>query len=115
MGRQSEPRESNPSFDRVVRMFSGDREVEHGGGKKGFGSAALKVRGKIFAMMSSKGHFVVKLPKERVAELAVSGLGQAFDPGHGRRMKEWLEVHAEESRWTELAREAYRFVKGAAD
>jgi hypothetical protein len=40
-------------FDRVVAAFAKDRQVSHADGK-GFGSGALKVNGKIFAMMSSK-------------------------------------------------------------
>jgi len=31
----------------------------------------------------------VKLPKRRVAELVEAGEGQPFDPGRGRKMKEW--------------------------
>jgi hypothetical protein len=44
-------------------------------------------------MMSSKGKFVAKLPKTRVDQLAIDGRGERFDPGGGRVMKEWLEVH----------------------
>jgi hypothetical protein len=96
-------------FLRVVDAFAGDRQVSRGGGK-GFGSGALKVRGKIFAMMSSRGKFVVKLPKRRVDELVAAGQGEYFDPGHGRLMKEWLQVQSEETSWIELAKEAHRFV-----
>jgi hypothetical protein len=34
--------------------------------------------------MSSRGKFVVKLPRGRVDELVASGQGEYFDPGHGR-------------------------------
>ena len=44
-------------FAAVVKAFSRDRQVTHGG-SKGFGSGALKVNGKIFAMISSTGKFV---------------------------------------------------------
>jgi hypothetical protein len=81
-------------FAPVVSAFAGIRTVSRGKGK-GFGSGALKVNGKIFAMMSSKGEFVVKLPKERVDELLRSGQGERFDPGHGRLMKEWVVVLAQ--------------------
>ena len=43
-------------------------------------------------MVSSRGAFVLKLPRERVASLVAAGQGQAFDPGHGRVMKEWVRV-----------------------
>ena len=66
---------------------------------------ALKVNGKIFAMMSSKGKFVLKLSKKRVDELVSSGKGERFDPGHGRVMKEWVVVGDEKADWVELAKE----------
>src|ERR1700681_3036004 len=58
--------------------------------KKGFGSDALQVKGKIFAMLSSQRQFVVKLPRERVDALVAARRGSRFDPGHGRLMKEWF-------------------------
>jgi hypothetical protein len=70
------------------------------------------VDGRIFAMMSSKGKFVVKLPKARVEDLGASGQAERFDPGHGRVMKEWIVVTEGKTHWTQLAKEAYRFVKG---
>ncbi len=80
-------------------------------GKKGFGSAALQVSGKIFAMINSKGRFVVKLPRQRVDELIASGEGERFDPGHGRLMKEWLTLESTtQEQWLSLAREAMDFV-----
>jgi hypothetical protein len=80
-------------------------------GKKGFGSSALQVNGKIFAMVSSRGSFVVKLPKHRVESLEASGAGQRFDPCHGRLMKEWLALQpTSKENWLSLAREAMRFV-----
>jgi hypothetical protein len=99
----------DPSFAPVVDAFTKDRRVTYGG--KGFGSAALKFDGKIFAMMSSKGKFVVKLPKGRVDELVRLGRGEYFDPGHGRLMKEWLAVESGAGSWVELAREAHRFAR----
>ena len=103
--------ELDPRLAPVAAAFSKDRAVSRGGGK-GFGSRALKVNGKIFAMMSSKGQFVVKLPRKRVDELVAAGRGEYFDPGRGRLMKEWLAVAAGKTQWLELAKEAYRFVKG---
>ena len=80
---------------------------------RGFGSSALKVRGKMFATLSSKGAFVVKLPRARVAALAAAGEGRPFEPGPGRVMKEWLELGATSGQdWALLAEEALAFVAG---
>ncbi|MGA8659721.1 MAG: hypothetical protein WB586_26675 [Chthoniobacterales bacterium] len=97
--------EIDPRFGPVVDAFAADRAVSRGKGK-GFGTGALKVNGKIFAMMSSKGKFVVKLPKERVDELLRSGKGERFNPGQGKLMKEWVVVLARETAWIDLAKEA---------
>jgi TfoX/Sxy family transcriptional regulator of competence genes len=76
-----------------------------------FGASALKVHDKIFAMVSSGGQFVVKLPKARVDALVATGVGEHFDAKRGRPMKEWLEVRSESAEeWLELAREALEFV-----
>ena len=52
---------------------------------------SLKISKKMFAMLS-KGNYVVKLPKERVAELIASGEGLPYDPGNGKFMKEWVII-----------------------
>ena len=78
-------------FASVVNAFVEDKQVTRDEGK-GFGSSALKVSGKIFAMMTSQHKFVVKLPKERVDELVRANLGENFAPRPGRLMKEWLVV-----------------------
>jgi hypothetical protein len=41
-----------------------------------------------------------------------SGVGEYFDSGHGRLMKEWVAVAGGRGRWVDLAREAHAFVKG---
>jgi hypothetical protein len=100
----------DPRFAPVVDAFANERHVTYGG--KGFGSSGLKVHGKLFAMISSKGKFVAKLPRDRVDELVRLGKGEYFDPGHGRLMKEWIALDGATSSWVELAREAHRFVMG---
>lgn len=99
-------------FAVIVEALEGEKNVSIGQrGKKGFGSSALQVNGKIFAMVSSAGNFVVKLPKDRVVALETLGVGEKFDPGHGRKMKEWLALHTTSSNeWLPLAREALSFV-----
>ena len=108
----SESSETQKHFVAVASAFASEPNVSLGSpGKKGFGSSALTVGGKIFAMVSSSGSFVVKLPKLRVMELEGIGVGQRFDPGHGRLMKEWLSLRPSSSEsWLPLAREAFLFV-----
>jgi hypothetical protein len=82
-----------------------------GDSKKKFGSDALKIGGKIFAMLSHD-RLVVKLPRARVDELVAAGDGERFDPGHGRVMKEWLSLDpSSELEWLPLAKEAMKFVR----
>jgi len=98
------------AFERIKAAFASDARVTSAG--KGFGAGALKIDGKIFAMLSSKREFVVKLPRERVAELVDSGRGRYFDSGKGTPMKEWLAVDDSPKHWLSLAREAHRKGRG---
>lgn len=104
---QAAAREGDTLFEPVMASFAGDRMVAPA---RMFGSTALKVGGKVFAMLV-KGKLVVKVPAERVAALLAAGRGEHFDPGHGRLMKEWVAVGAAGRRaWIDLAREARAFV-----
>jgi hypothetical protein len=99
-------------FERLVQSLADDPGVDlpEPGGK--FGASALKVGGKIFAMLSA-GQLVVKLPRQRVQELVTSGIGAPFDAGRGRVMKEWVAIAPDRSRdWGRLADEARLFVAG---
>jgi hypothetical protein len=97
-------------FALVVAAFLDDPEVTLPSGL-GFGSAGLRVHGRIFAMLSSKGRYVVKLPQRRVAALVASGAGEHYDPGHGRLMKERLQIEPTSAEdWLTLARDALAFV-----
>ena len=99
-------------FDKIVAALEGEEGVSLGGGKRGFGSGALQVDGRIFAMVSAD-RFVVKLPRGRVAALVESGDGLPFDAGKGRPMTEWVVLTDRISRrWLPLAREAKAFVAG---
>ncbi len=101
-------------FAQVADAFRGVEGVNLPGEGKGFGSTSLRSGGKIFAMLSSRSQFVVKLPATRVSALVVSGDGERYDPGRGRMMQEWLAVKPTSTLdWVALAREALQFV-GAA-
>jgi hypothetical protein len=80
------------------------------GARRAFGSTSLKTGGKIFAMLV-RDRLVVKLPPARVAAPIAAGEGSAFDPGHGRIQKAWLDLATDdEGRWQELALESEAFV-----
>jgi hypothetical protein len=84
------------------------------GDRKGraFGSNALKTGGRIFALFSHD-RLVVKLPAKRVEALIDDGIGHRFDPGHGRLMREWLDVEVDSPEtWLDLATEALTYVSG---
>lgn len=79
----------------------------------GFGSGAgLRVRGKIFALLSREGALVLKLPRARVDELVAAGCGTRFDPRRdGRLMREWVVLPPEQAAlWDTCVEEAYAFV-----
>jgi uncharacterized protein YndB with AHSA1/START domain len=105
-------------FTALVDAFAGDPavtppEIGAGAGRK-FGSNALKVNNKIFAMLR-QDRLVVKLPGARVEALIGAGHGERMISGGGRTMKEWLVLDKRsDADWTALAREAYEFVEGQA-
>lgn len=74
----------------------------------------LQVDGHFFATGEHRsGDLIVKLPKERVAELVAAGDGEPFAPA-GRTFKEWVRVPRRDPvRWTGLMDEALAFVGGA--
>jgi hypothetical protein len=107
----SAPTPNERAFARVAKSLTGERGVTLGIGK-GFGANSLKVNGKIFAMVSARDEFVVKLPKERVAALVAAGKATYFDTGRGKIMKEWIVVPEDSLPMTRLAKEAYEYVRG---
>jgi hypothetical protein len=99
---------SDPKLASIVDAFEKSSAAT---GRRKFGSNGLKVNGKLFVLFT-QGTLVVKLPKERVSALVSSGVGEPFDPGHGRLMKEWLKITHGKASWVDLALEAHRFVGG---
>jgi hypothetical protein len=99
---------ADPALAAIAAEYAARRQA---GGQKKFGANGLKVKGKLFAMVS-RGKLVVKLPKKRVEALVAARQGENFDPGHGRLMKEWVAVSSPKVSWIELVREAHDFVAG---
>lgn len=71
----------------------------------------LRVGKEFLALVDYKGSgLVVKLPKERVAELIETGVGKPFGPA-GKVFKEWLAVpEPNRVRWRALLDEGIAFV-----
>jgi len=97
-------------FSALVETLVARPGVTLGSGRRGFGSDALRVDGRIFAM-ARRGSLVVKLPTARVSDLIASGAGSPFDAGKGTPMKEWVVLADVSYRaWLSLAEEALAFV-----
>ena len=99
---------ADPELAPIVEAFAAGKQQ-----RRKFGSNGLKVNGRIFAMLV-RGNLVVKLPLPRAEALVASGQGEPFDPGHGRKMKEWVTVSSPTLSWVDLAREAHDFVAASA-
>ena len=102
--------DSQARFDRLAQVMTKLDGVALGSSGRGFGSGALQINGRIFAMLTG-GHLVVKLPRERVVSLVRSGEGLPFDAGKGRPMKEWVAIAGGgDKAWAAHATEARNFV-----
>jgi len=98
-------------YQAVVEALAGKAGVDDpaalGRSRRGFGSSALTSGGRIFAMLTSGGAYVVKLPARRIDELVADGAGDRWDAGKGHPLKEWLAVSPDRtSLWLHLAKEA---------
>ena len=100
-------------FEKLVDEFEPEAGVTPpGASAAGFGSGALRVNRKIFAMLV-RGRLIVKLPAARVSALVAAGEGVPFDANKGTPMKEWLALDPDSALgWGPLAREALGYVRG---
>lgn len=98
-------------YAELAGTFAADDAVTLPAPGRGFGSGALKVHGRIFAMLRDD-RLVVKLSRARVEAMLSSGEGEPFGSG-GRVMKEWVTL-ASQDRWPPLAAEARAFVGGGS-
>ena len=74
------------------------------------GYPCLRRAGRFFcSVIPQTGTLVVKLPRERVAELVELGVGESFAP-NGRVFREWVAVpEPDRQRWKALLVEALAF------
>ncbi|CAB4825878.1 unannotated protein [freshwater metagenome] len=75
------------------------------------GGRCVRVAGEFLALVDFKGSgLVVKLPRERVAELVAQGVGRPFAPA-GKVFREWVSIpEADPRQWRALLREGIAFV-----
>ncbi len=79
-----------------------------------FGARGFKVSGKVFAIFW-RGDLVLKMSEDRAQALVASKVAKAWDPGHGRKMKEWIAFESRTgSQWVKLVEEARDFVVAGA-
>jgi len=80
-----------------------------------FRRPGLRVGGKIFAFLGNRGELIVKLPRDRAAQLVDAGTAEHVVMGK-RTMREWVELPARAdtastlSLWKPLAKEAHHYV-----
>jgi hypothetical protein len=99
---------ADAAWARVVERFDTAADVTTG---RMFQSEGLRLGAKYFAMLC-RGELVVKLPADRIDELEAGGVGERFEPGPGRVMREWLSVPvAKARRWPALTDEAHAYAQ----
>ncbi|MBD7917380.1 hypothetical protein H9657_03680 [Cellulomonas sp. Sa3CUA2] len=80
-------------------------------GRRHFGTATLRVHGRI-AAFTPQDRLVVKLPAARVAALLASGEGLAF-PEDRPPMREWVAIVSDDARvWHDRLAESLAYVGG---
>lgn len=74
------------------------------------GFPCIRRAGRFFASFDARAEaMVVKLPRERVAELVESGIGDPFAP-NGRVFREWVSLaQPDREAWREILSEALDF------
>lgn len=99
-------------FDDLAEEHLGRAGVSTG---RMFNSRGLKVHGKFFALVSRE-RVVLKVPADRAAALVAAGDAVPFEPGPGRRMKEWIALvpPADLDQWRQLMAEAHSYVAALA-
>jgi hypothetical protein len=107
-GEDAAPRER---YDDLIDALVGEPGVTPPDRKSGFGRSALRYHGKIFAMFV-RGRLTLKLPQQRVSELAAGGHGVWFDANKGVPYREWFSLEPDDDHdWLELATEALVFAQ----
>ena len=95
-------------FDPIAAIYLARPGVDIG---PMFGAEGLRVRGKVFAFVSSGGTLIVKVPEARASELVASGEAARMVMRE-REMREWVTAPPEVGPqvWDGLMREAFEYL-----
>ena len=99
---------AHDTFDPIVQEHLALPETDIG---RMFGTEGLRVRGKVYAFLTSHGVLVVKLPSARIDELVADGAAERMRM-RGNPLREWadLDVRRGTAGWGDIIREARSFV-----
>ena len=87
--------------------FERDLDVVVNSGK---GAQGIKYNNKMFIMFN-KGDLLIKLSPERIKELIDEGIGEAYDPGTGKVMKDRISIpFSRKDLWLSLCEESKKYV-----
>jgi len=114
-GRNGFPRDGGATPEELFRaVLAHHADAVDPQPKRGFGSGALKVEGRIFASLS-KGRLLLKLPERDVERLVASKQGERFSTGLARTKKEWVTIGpSDAATWIALSQQARTYVCGLA-
>jgi hypothetical protein len=102
------PTDEDVFWELIEELQLEDPRVEEG---TIMGGRCARVAGEFLGLVDFKrSGLVVKLPRERVAELIDQGVGQSFAPA-GKVFTEWVSVPERDRRkWRSLLKEGIAFV-----
>jgi hypothetical protein len=94
-------------FQELVEPMYADPTVQR---STMMGLPCVRLDGRFFASLDTRtGALLVKLPRQRVAELVTDGTGEPFAPA-GRVFREWVAIPLpDRDRWQALLAEARNF------
>ena len=94
-------------FDPIAAHYLELPDVDMG---RMFASEGLRIRGKIFSLISFNGDLMLKLPAARTVELVDAGEAERVEM-RGRAMREWVFVSVKRSDlWDPLVGEAFAYL-----
>jgi hypothetical protein len=95
------------TYAEIKTHFSKDKDVVVNSGR---GAQGIKYNNKMFIMFY-KGDLVVKLAPDRIRELINESIGEPFDPGTGKPMKDRMLLRvSKKDHWIKISEESKEFV-----